>query len=242
HDVGLFIRKYKSSWKTFHTKPFEWISNDFQQPKNIQIIGTPKSIGQAKIAGKTIEDFIKSGEKLDDCAIVLGDENLLLPVLNSLPKSASQLNITMGYPSKNNPAHLLILNLIRLHHNALKRSSGYTFYYKDVVSVLNHPLIEPYVNSENVIQKIRNNNFTFFNYATLLRLKENEKNINETFFGLLLTPWTNYTTSEIISLLKRILTLIKQHLQPSNESEKLNQTFIFSVYNVINKIESYHEK
>src|SRR5690606_9306025 len=62
------------------------------------------------------------------------------------------------------------------------------------------------------------------------------------FFGLLLTPWTNYTTSEIISLLKRILTLIKQHLQPSNESEKLNQTFIFSVYNVINKIESYHEK
>src|SRR5690606_13028346 len=67
HDVGLFIRKYKSSWNTFNTKPFEWISNDFQQPKNIQIIGTPKSIGQAKIAGKTIEDFIRNGEKLDDC-------------------------------------------------------------------------------------------------------------------------------------------------------------------------------
>ena len=242
HDVGLFIRKYKSNWKAFNTKPFEWVIDDFQQPKNIKIIGTPKSIGQAKIAGKTIEDFISNGEKLDDCAIILGDENLLLSVLNSLPKSANQLNITMGFPSKNNPAHLLILSIIRLHQNALKRGSGYTFYYKDVISVLNHPLIEPYLNSETITQRIRNNNFTFFNYPTLLRLKENEKDINETFFNLLLTPWTNYTTSEIISLLKRILTLIKQQLQPSNESEKLNQTFIFSVYNVINKIETYHKK
>lgn len=32
--------------------------DDFSQSKNIQIIGTPKTIGQAKITGSTIENII----------------------------------------------------------------------------------------------------------------------------------------------------------------------------------------
>lgn len=243
HDVGLFIRRYKKDWKVFKSKPFEWITDDFQQEKQFQIIGTPKSIGQAKIAGKTIENLLAGNEKLDDCAIVLGDENLLLPVLNSLPKSADSLNITMGYPNKNNPANLLILNIIRLHYNASKRTeASYTFYYKDVIAVLNHPLIEPYVGSENLIQKIRNNNFTFFNYNTLLRLKDSEEQINVELFELLLKPWSEYTTNQILQLLKTILSTIKQFLKPVEEIEKLNQVFIYSVYSLVNKLESYTEK
>ncbi len=243
HDVGLFIRRYKKDWKSFYTKPFEWISQEFQKEKSIQIIGTPKSIGQAKIAGKTIENLLSNGEKLDNCAIVLGDENLLLPVLNSLPKEADSLNITMGYPTKNNPANLLILNILKLHFNALKRSeANYIYYYKDVISVINHPLIEPYLKSENVIQKIRNNNFTFFNYNTLNKLKEAEYNINQELFELLLQPWTHLSISEILQLLKQILSKIKYYLQPNEEVEKLNKTFIFSVYSLVNKIESYNNK
>lgn len=243
HDVGLFIRRYKSEWKQFHGKSFEWITNDFQQEKNIQIIGTPKSIGQAKIAGKIVEDFISSNEKIDDCAIVLGDENLLLPVLNSLPNQAHSLNITMGYPSKNNPANLLILNLIKLHFNAMKRAEGsYTFYYKDVIAVLNHPLIEPYVGSGSIIQKIRNNNFTFFNYNTLNRLKNSEPLLNEELFDLLLKPWMNYESNTVLQLLKKVLTTIKNFLKPIEDEEKINQVFIFSVFNLLNKLESYNEK
>ncbi|BCY27680.1 PD-(D/E)XK nuclease family protein [Flavobacterium okayamense] len=243
HDVGLFIRRYKKDWKTFYTKPFEWISQEFQKEKSIQIIGTPKSIGQAKIVGKTIENLLSNGEKLDNCAIVLGDENLLLPVLNSLPNEADSLNITMGYPTKNNPANLLVLNILKLHYNALKRSeSNYIFYYKDVISVINHPLIEPYLKSENIIQKIRNNNFTFFNYNTLTKLKKAESYINEELFELLLKPWINYSTCDILQLLKLILSKIKYYLQPNEDVEKLNKTFIFSVYSLVNKIESYNSK
>jgi hypothetical protein len=37
---------------------------------------------------------------LDKVAIVLGEENLLVPLLYSLPSSVGALNITMGYQVK----------------------------------------------------------------------------------------------------------------------------------------------
>ena len=52
--------------------------------KNIEIISTPKAIGQSKIVGSIIEQKAKEGN-LQNVAIVLGEENLLLPILYSLP-------------------------------------------------------------------------------------------------------------------------------------------------------------
>jgi len=82
HDAGLFVRRFKANWKYYKSSPFEWIVDDFSQSKNIQIIGTPKTIGQAKIAGSIIEELIKANPdaNLDKVAIVLGEENLLVPL------------------------------------------------------------------------------------------------------------------------------------------------------------------
>jgi hypothetical protein len=77
HDAGLFVRRFKKSWKQYKSNPFEWIVDDFSQTKNIQVIGTPKTIGQAKIAGGIIENIINENPTttLDKVAIVLGEEN-----------------------------------------------------------------------------------------------------------------------------------------------------------------------
>jgi hypothetical protein len=46
--------------------------------------------------------------------------------------SVGALNITMGYPSKNNPAQILIAKLFKMHTNALARNAkNYVLYYKD---------------------------------------------------------------------------------------------------------------
>jgi hypothetical protein len=48
------------------------------------------------------------------------------------PASVGALNITMGYPSKNNPAQILIAKLFKMHTNALARNAkNYVLYYKD---------------------------------------------------------------------------------------------------------------
>jgi hypothetical protein len=82
-------------------------------------------------------------------------KNLLVPLLYSLPSSVGALNITMGYPSKNNPAQILIAKLFKMHTNALARNAkNYVLYYKDVLDILTHPLVEPYAQTSTLVNLI----------------------------------------------------------------------------------------
>ncbi len=243
HDAGLFIRRFKNQWKNYVTQPFEWITEDFQQEKNIQIIGTPKTIGQAKITGKIVEELISSDSNSTKTAIILGDENLLIPILYAIPNSVNALNITMGYSGKNNPAQLLISKLFKLHTNAINRNAThYTLYYKEVLEILNHPLVEPYLQVDELIQTIHNNNFTFFSIETLLRLKDekypNQKNI---FFDLIFSKWENEPIT-ILNRISNILFSIKSFLNNENEEEKISKAFVYSLYKVINQLINYCDK
>jgi hypothetical protein len=242
HDAGLFIRKFKKEWKPFINQDFEWIVNHFTEEKNIEIIGTPKSIGQAKIVGTIIEKIQSKSPNLENTAVVLGDENLLLPVLFGLPASVEALNITMGYPSKNNPAQLLISKLFKLHTNAKQRNEkSYTFYYKEVLAILNHPLIEPYCKVEEVVNVINSNNFTFFSREKLFSLyAEKYPNSSNILFELLFARWVD--VSEILANLNAILLHLKTQLNNDNSEEKVAKTFLYSIYKTIVKLTNYHEK
>jgi hypothetical protein len=242
HDAGLFIRKFKKEWKPFVNQDFEWVVNHFSEPKNIEIIGTPKSIGQAKIVGTIIEKIQSENPNLDKTAVVLGDENLLLPVLYGLPESVDALNITMGYPSKNNPAQLLISKLFKLHTNAHQRNEkSYTFYYNEVLDILNHPLVEPYCKVEEVVNVINNNNFTFFSNQKLFSLfEEKYPNTENKFFELLFTRWDD-SISDILTNLNSILLTIKSYLSNDDAEEKVTKAFVYSVFKTINKLTNYHE-
>lgn len=236
HDAGLFQRRFKAEWIHYKTHPYEWIVNDFKQEKNIHVIATSKSIGQAKIAGSIIEKHIEqSNSNLQDVALVLGEENLLLPVLHSLPDSIKALNITMGFSSKNNPAQLLIAKLFKLHSNALTRNpSGYVLYYKDVLDILTHPLIEPFVNANELVNRINRNNFTFIPHK---KLEELHPQANE-LFKLLFQKWDNSSVA-VLENLSQILLKIKANLSYENEEEKITNAFVYSIFKVINKMISY---
>jgi hypothetical protein len=58
----------------------------------------------------------------------------------------------MGYGAKNSPVQVLVAKLIKMHANVASRNNqGYLFYYKDVLALLTHPLVEPYVNANAVV-------------------------------------------------------------------------------------------
>lgn len=238
HDAGLFQRKFKSEWIHYKTHPYEWIVNDFTQAKNIHVIATSKSIGQAKITGSIIEKYAaENNANLQNVAVVLGEENLLLPVLHALPESVNALNITMGFSSKNNPAQLLIAKLFKLHSNALSRNSeSYVMYYKDVLDILTHPLIEPYANANALVNKINKNNYTFITHKKLTELQA-EPNV---LFEMLFRKW-NTTSVTVLENLSQILLQIKAHLSYDNEEEKITNAFVYSVFKVINKMITYFE-
>lgn len=240
HDTGLFQRRFKSSWPYYKTNPYEWITNDFKQEKNIQVIGTPKAIGQAKIVGKIIEkQSIQNEGKLQNVAVVLGEESLLIPILYSLPSNVDALNITMGYSSKNNPAQLLIAKLFKAHTNAISRNaSSYVFYYKDVLDILTHPLIEPYINAKELVNRINQNNYTFIVHKRILELQESQNEL----FQLIFQKWDTSSVA-ILENLSQILLKIKSNLSSDNNpeisGEKITNAFVYSIFKVINKMISY---
>ena len=240
HDAGLFVRRFKENWKHYKFHPFEWLMDDFSQSKTIEIIGTPKSVGQAKIAGSIIEKIIALNPetKLDRVAMILGEESLLLPVLHSLPQSVGALNITMGYTAKNNPAQILIAKLFRMHTNALSRNaSSYVFYYKDVLDILTHPLIEPYAATKALANIINRNNYTFITHKKLYELQTN----HNALFTLLFRKWENGAISALQSI-SDLLLAIKNNLSNDNQEEKITKAFIYAIFKVINKLISYYSK
>ena len=240
HDAGLFVRRFKSSWKYYKSNPFEWIVDDFSQSKNIQVIGTPKTIGQAKIAGSIIENIIieNPNSTLDKVAVVLGEENLLVPLLYSLPSTVGALNITMGYSSKNNPAQILIAKLFKMHTNALSRNAkSYVLYYKDVLDILTHPLVEPYAKANELVNVINQNNYTFITHQKLMELNSNPSDL----FLLLFQKWEKGSMA-VLETISNLLQTIKSNLNNDNEEEKITKAFVYAIFKTINKLINYYSQ
>ncbi|HPJ10314.1 MAG TPA: PD-(D/E)XK nuclease family protein [Flavobacterium sp.] len=235
HDAGLFLRKYKERWQQYKSNPFQWVVDDFSKQKNIHVIGTPKAAGQAKLTGAIIESLIRTETSLNQVAVVLGEETLLSPLLHGLPAAVGALNITMGYGAKNSPVQVLVAKLIKMHANVASRNNqGYLFYYKDVLDLLTHPLIEPYVNAGALVGIIKRNNYTFITHKKLMELHA----IPNALFGLLFEKW-DQGALEALERITALLEQIKSNLSVESEAEKIAKAFVYAVFKVINKLTNY---
>ncbi len=109
--------------------------------KQFRVFELPTDVLQSKTVYHLLKDEDPARlSKSTDTALVLCDEELLLPVLMSLPDGVEEVNITMGYPMKNTPVFSFLDSLLRLHYHVRKKSDGSArFYHKDVNDILQHP-------------------------------------------------------------------------------------------------------
>ncbi len=133
-EAGTFLRE-KKQWDFYENAPFLFTEDLLEKEKNLQLIGTSKQTGQAKLAGMILQELLQKKEKLSDSALVLADENLLEPVLSAIPDEISGINVTMGYPLKNIPLSSFLLSLLKLYVNFTKFDPK-GLYYHDVLNVL----------------------------------------------------------------------------------------------------------
>lgn len=104
----------------------------------IEIIGIPSAIGQAKHVYSILDEMQPTDEDALRTAIVLPDERLLLPVLNAIPESVKNINVTMGYPLAITPVASLIDFVASLQRNIRYVDGQPMFYFRDVLPILNH--------------------------------------------------------------------------------------------------------
>ncbi len=101
NEAGLFGRRYQ-------TKHPDWLKNGISnrlqtEEKDIHIISASGNTLQAKALQAKLQE--SHDEKQ---AVILPDQNLLIPVLNGIPDTYSGFNVSMGYPLAKTPVNQLI--------------------------------------------------------------------------------------------------------------------------------------
>ncbi len=241
HDAGYFIRKHQSTWKHFKQHPFKWLSNYYSEAKNISIIGTPKNVGQAKYIGELLLGLKTKNGHLNKTAVVLGDENLLIPVLNSIPNTINALNITMGFPLSAIPSASLFEQLFELHKNNTD-----TFHFKDVIALLSHQFTRTLFDNddgsnaaEQIIENIHLNNLVFLKSETLIKLVPKHEQLICLLFG----NWNNSPKLALKNCLELIMK-IKDYLSQNKDDNLLALEYLFrfnEVFNTLHTLNSKHQ-
>lgn len=147
HDASYFIRQHKKNWSYFNTNTIKGIGNNYNSNKKITIIGVPKNVSQTKYVGELLGTLKKEQDYLiKNTAVVLGDETLLNPLINSVPEEIDGVNITMGYPLHKTPVAGLFSQLFELYTNPSSKG----WYFKDILNILCHPYIQILFNKEEI--------------------------------------------------------------------------------------------
>ena len=149
-EAGMFVRENHASFP-----PVVELSHDnFRKEKELTVVSTPSNAVQCKYAAAILADLARRRAQEDpevaaglkpalgkETAVVLTDENLLLPLLYALPADIGRVNVTMGFPLRQSLAYTFVERLVELQNHRRKKGGGWTFYHADVAGILAHPYV-----------------------------------------------------------------------------------------------------
>ena len=110
---------------------------------SVNVLSVPSSIGQAKQIPAILDSLRRDGGVPGiDTAIVLPDENLLIPVLNTIPADISQFNVTMGYPMGGSEFWNLMNDVAAMQMHLRSHGGKWMVYHKQVRAILSNSIMK----------------------------------------------------------------------------------------------------
>lgn len=226
NEIGKFVKSYKKNWKYFEHNSFNWIEKNLDfSDKYVEIIGTPKNINQLKKVG----EILNNSTTFDNTAIVLADESILSPALNSLPKKVDKINITMGFPLKDIPLNTLFSTVIELFQNQQKFDllDDNKFYYKDILQLYNDSYFRKLIQfNPNFSDNLGQRNRLFLNTKDLIELFGIETYDVISF----LFENTQQNTSKLIEDCIQICLLLK------DKTKGLEREYVYRFYTIFQQL------
>lgn len=119
-------------------------------PRTVGQVTVPNRVGQAAFAAQLVAEW--EPEHLVDTAIVLADEDLLMPLLEALSPEIGPVNVTMGMPLAALPVHGLTEAFLDLHANATVQG----FHHGDTERLLLHPFLHEGSATEQAVASLKN--------------------------------------------------------------------------------------
>lgn len=222
NKASFFVKSNKAAFPSRFTVPTQPSS-----PPRVEVIGIPSGIGQAKQVHTLLQAYCETGEMEGEnalrTAIVLPDEQMLIPVLHSIPEKIRSINVTMGYPLSGTPIASLIDAVLSMQRNIRFIDTLPCFYFRDVLPILSHRYIHAaeQATADTLIKEISLNNKVYVNESELTRTP---------FLSLLFTPVTD--ADELSSYLLRVLEALNKHA-----TTPLDNEFIFHYYTTVSRLQ-----
>ncbi|MEG1586437.1 MAG: PD-(D/E)XK nuclease family protein [Bacteroidales bacterium] len=208
----------------------------------VEVIGIPSAIGQTKYTYELLQQLVASGDIPDpahamNTAVVLPDENLLIPSLYAVPQEINPINVTMGYGLRNTPVAGLMQYVFELQRTLRIENGQVQFYHHFVVAILNHRYITTFdqEKSAEMIADIRKNNKVY--------IPADELAVNPLFEKIFTAV---QTVDEVSAYLTGLLTFLQGGLEeemPESEEEsavvrltELEKEFIYHYYITVNRL------
>jgi RecB family exonuclease len=240
-EAGKFLRKYKAKWEHYPNAIFYTNNCLLSASKEVNIIGAPKSMMQATVAGNLTSKILLNN--VQNAALIPADEAMLLPLLYHLPeKDIKEINISMGYPIVSLPLSSLYAIIFELISKLEKEKDAlfnthlihqlFSHPYSNILFTLNKNQNVQF-EIKNLIQKIVASNKIYFSIADIKVLNDENPQLNfYYFFELLIQLFNNEIT--LTQLLNSINTLLEEN---ANQLGELKEILLLQIttYNEILK-------
>ena len=224
HEATIFIKQNLLDFPS----PKNWINPENKELPDITVFSAPNDLTMAQVTHNFLKDNLSAeSSDTEDIAVILADENLLFPVLHTIPPEIENINVTIGYPVKNTPAYSLIENLLMLQKMARTNKKGETwFYHQSLLALIRHQYMNVFLgeNQAGLVQKIIKSGLIFIEKSFLGDLPL----INKIFVKV-------ETSQELASYLDNILSHILQTPVTDKES-RLEREFIYYLHTVIKRL------
>ena len=124
---------------------------------SFHVVSVPSSVGQAKLAPEILSRC--GTENPVETAFILPDENLLMPLLNSIPPAYDSINVTMGCPLTGGAVYSLISSVAAMQQRLREKGGVWHYYHREVRSIFSNSLFRAVLSpeEEQVVQLVKKN-------------------------------------------------------------------------------------
>ncbi len=241
-ESGVFARDFFERNKNIKALQPNFIGKRLvEDKKNINIIGASGAIIQTNALQLNLSNESKSNDDNSSEVIVLSDESMLVPVLNSIPNSFDKLQVTMGFPYSKTILNQFLNQLFSFQKNIENNDKG--IYFWSLARLLNSELVKVIFTKNDIKQLFNWKNEYIIKSTYYINTKDYENLIENTdlydFLCLISIKWNSI--DDCISSIKQLLKNIYNKLKNQDDSYFVsNQISIAG--RIINKIEKLANK
>lgn len=203
-EAGVFLRKFldKQNSKT----SVKWIFDKLlKSQKRIIITGVPGNVGQCKELGNNL----LQETSFESSAVILADENLLLPTINSIPTDIGKYNVTMGMPFSKSPVYNFLMKLFEFHEFRNKSNEKEGFYIWTVLHLFDHEFFTHILTPDDLEKvkhlrtKLIESRKSFVTSSEIITF-DNSAQKMKVFLANIFEPWNN-SSIKCLNQLQNIL-------------------------------------